>query len=381
MTSPARQLAPDVARGLALAFIAIANVMPYLHGRPYGLRQHLIEDGPLDRAVSFVTVAAIDCRIYPLFSLLLGYGIARMAARGERHQPERRIRWRGLGLLLFGAVHGILLFSGDILGFYGLVTILLLPALHWPTRRLLGWAAALVVPFSAVQGFAFSDVGPTLQRSLFWSMGISDPVEALLWRIPEWAMGMLGMLGVVPAVLVGFWAGRRNLLAAPQDHRRLLASVGIVGALVGLLGGLPAALVVAGVVSIDSGIVAVVFSVAHVATGIFGGIGYAALIGLACGVPAFAASRFADVMTAVGQRSLTCYLLQSVLMVPLLPAWTLALGGVLGTAQAALFAIAVYLVTVAIALLLRSWGDRRPAETLLRRFAQLSDRRAEPLRA
>ena len=38
----ARALAPDLARGSMLALIAVANVMIYLHARPYGLRQHIV---------------------------------------------------------------------------------------------------------------------------------------------------------------------------------------------------------------------------------------------------------------------------------------------------------------------------------------------------
>jgi uncharacterized protein len=369
-----RQLAPDVARGLCLAFIAIANVMLYLHDRPYGLRQHIIEHGVVDRVVSFVTVATIDARIYPLFAVLLGYGIALQFSRGDASRTGRRLRLRGIGLFLFGAVHGILLFSGDILGLYGLITIALVPALRWSDRRLLVWAAVLWVPLSTVQGIALSDVGPTLQRSIFWSIAITDPVEALLWRVPEWVMGMLGMLGVVPATLVGIWAGRHNLLALPTPYRRQLARLGLVGALVGVVGGMPSAAALVGLIPLDAGSAAMVISVGHVITGVAGGIGYAALIGWMCAHTRVAGLRAVSALTAVGQRSLTCYLLQSVLMVPFLAAWTLAWGSTLGSAQAALFAIGVYFVTMIIAVLLRQFGDRRPAESLLRNFVSRLDR-------
>jgi uncharacterized protein len=375
-----RQLAPDVARGLCLVFIAIANVMLYLHGRPYGLRQHILEHTAADQIVSFVTVTAVDARIYPLFAVLLGYGIALQGSRNDPARSARRLRLRGLGLVLFGLVHGVLLFAGDILGLYGLITIALVPALRWSDRRLLVWAAVLLVPLSSVQGLALSEVGPTLQRSILWSIGIADPMEALLWRVPEWVMGMFGMLGVVPAALVGIWAGRHNLLALPSSRRRQLGAMGLLGATVGILGGIPSAAVLVGILPLDAGTTAMVISVVHVITGVIGGIGYAALIGWLCGNARFAASRVASTLTAVGQRSLTCYLLQSVLMVPLLPAWTLAWGAAFGSAEAALFAVGVYLTTAVIALVLRRFGDRRPAETLLRDFVSRLDRR-EPVAA
>jgi uncharacterized membrane protein YeiB len=69
-----------------------------------------------------------------------------------------------------------------------------------------------------------------------------------------------------------------------------------------------------------------------------------------------------------GQRSLSCYLGQSVLFVALLPAWTLGLGGRLTVAEAALLAVGVWLVLLVAAVVAARAGYRGPAETLLRRF-------------
>lgn len=379
LSRPARELAPDVARGVALCFIAVANVMLYLHGRPYGMRQHLVEDGSVDRAVTFATVALVDARVYPLFALLLGYGIARMYASDHSPDGVRRLRRRGVGLILFGAVHAVLLFSGDILGLYGLLTLVLIPALAWSDRRLLIVAVILVVPCALVQGIALADPGPTMQRSILWSIGIADPLEALAWRPVEWAMGMFGMVGVIPAVLLGIWAARRGVLADSAGHRRRLVRIGIGCTAVGVLGGVPAALVAAGALEVGPGLASAALSTLHVASGVFGGIGYAALLALACTNARFAASRIAGVFAAVGERSLTCYLLQSVFMVPILAAWTLRLGGVVGSAQALLIAIAVSAATAVLAL----WMDRRgvrPAEQLLRWFANRPPRHAAAAR-
>ncbi len=363
-----RLLAPDVARGLALCLIAVANVMLYLHDRPYGMRQHLVEDAGPDRAVTFATVALVDARVYPLFALFLGFGIARLHAADSTALGIGKLRRRGVGLLLFGAVHGILLFSGDILGLYGLLTLALIPVLRWSPRRLVGAAGLLVVPCALIQGTTLADPGPTMQRMILWSIGIADPLGALAWRPVEWTMGMVGMLGVLPAVLIGLRAGRLDLVARPAAYRRFLGTVGVVGALIGLLGGVPAGIVAAGAWDVSAGPVAVAVSTLHVATGILAGIGYAALIALACTHPGFAASGVAAAFTAVGERSLTCYLLQSVLMVPLLAAWTLGWGGVLGSGHALLAALAVYAATALAALWMRQHRNLRPAEQLLRRF-------------
>ena len=95
--------------------------------------------------------ALIDHRSYPLFALLFGFGLAIMARRRietamrsaqadlppgtdpaarERHldrareaatvDARRLVRRRGLWMILFGAVHGII-FAGDIIGTYGII--------------------------------------------------------------------------------------------------------------------------------------------------------------------------------------------------------------------------------------------------------------------
>ena len=73
-------------------------------------------------------------------------------------------------------------------------------------------------------------------------------------------------------------------------------------------------------------------------------------------------------LAAVGERSLTCYLLQSVMLAPLLAPWGLALGDGLGTAAAYGIALSVWLVTVLVAVALGSTGRRGPLEVLLRRL-------------
>ena len=65
----------------------------------------------------------VDGRVYPLFAALVGYGLARLADRA----PEGVLRRRGVVLIGVGALHGVLLFPGDIIGAYGLVILLIAP--------------------------------------------------------------------------------------------------------------------------------------------------------------------------------------------------------------------------------------------------------------
>ena len=74
------------------------------------------------------------------------------------------------------------------------------------------------------------------------------------------------------------------------------------------------------------------------------------------------------VLAAVGQRSLTFYLFQSLLMAPLLASWGLGLAPHLSTASAVAVAFGVWLVSLPIAAWMDSRRMRGPAELLLRRM-------------
>ncbi|WP_262424433.1 DUF418 domain-containing protein [Brachybacterium sp. Z12] len=73
-------------------------------------------------------------------------------------------------------------------------------------------------------------------------------------------------------------------------------------------------------------------------------------------------------LSAVGQRSLTFYLFQSLLLAPLLAAWGLGLAPHLSTASAVAVALGVWLLSLPLAAWMDSRGMRGPAEVLLRRM-------------
>jgi uncharacterized membrane protein YeiB len=111
----------------------------------------------------------------------------------------------------------------------------------------------------------------------------------------------------------------------------------------------------------------------HTLGGYPGGLGYAAVFGrvVAGSVTARGGRVVAGsvtVLAAGGQRSLSCYLGQSVLFVALLPAWTLGLGARLTVAQAALLAVGVWLALLLVAVASARARWRGPAEVLLRRL-------------
>lgn len=126
-----RALAPDLARGLMLLFIVLSNTAFHLtaarHG-PSGWQP--VDGGWLDHAAQFTMITVLDLRIYPLFAFLFGYGMMRLflrqtAAGTSERDAVRLLRRRSVCLIVIGLLHSTLLMAGDIIGFYGVVSLVL----------------------------------------------------------------------------------------------------------------------------------------------------------------------------------------------------------------------------------------------------------------
>ena len=436
-TRPARSLAPDVARGLMLALIAVANVSWYLWATTdsVGMTPHVPPRSGLDTAVQVVMTIAVDHRAMPLFALLFGYGMVQFSrSRADRGlEPvtvRRSLRRRHWALLLLGFLHAALLFYGDILGTYAIAGLVMVWLFFGRTSRTLRiWAgviAGLMVAgalFSLLSGLAIAlFVPPEALAEIEAGMAQAGTGDArplaydtpylvsVLYRVSLWvAVTPFAALTMAPLpILLGWLAARRRILDEPWRHRTLLRRVAVGGVAIGWLGGLPEALAVAGVLPLPAAAPWMLTALTSL-TGVACGAGYAAAFGLlalrlegrraepdAAGSPA--PSREAEraftpaqrsigvaptaevpprrtepgtverMLAAVGRRSLTFYLFQSVLLAPLMAAWGLGQGGTLSTAPAVAVAFAVWLVSLPIALVMERRGWRGPAEPLLRRL-------------
>lgn len=384
----ARSLAPDLARGAMLLLIALANAHVYLHARDIGVRSYPIPESVVDQVVILVQMMFVDGRAYPMFAFLFGYGLIQLYRRTTRQGVDEEtvlglIRRRGGWLILFGFLHALLLFSGDILGAYGVLAVLLAGLLiRASDRKLLVMVALWTVPvlvFGALQGLP----APPGAQSFLPSFSITDPLSAALVRVAEWAglTVFLSIFVLVPALLLGVWAARRRLLDDPERYRPQLRWVAVLGLGLAAAGGLPLALMAAGwwpgELTYQAGMVA---GAAHAVSGYAGGVGYAALAGLIAirvqsGSPGGSAARppgrpgaVVTALTACGQRSLTCYLLQSVVFVAVLASYGGGLGSRIGLAVTAVLATATWVLTVLIAEYMRRRNLRGPAEVVLRRL-------------
>lgn len=379
-----RVLAPDLARGGMLLLIALANVHVYVYGQPTGVRGYPRDLSAVDRVVAAVQLVLVDGRAYPLFGLLFGYGIIQSARRrtavGMPAQTVKGlIRRRGWWMLAIGFLHAALLWAGDIVGLYGLIAVLLVGLFVTGTDRALLVATGISLLFAGLLGLVIALTPPEQATSLA-SMTTVDPTGAALTRVFEWLVLTVTFgLGVFGAVALGAWVARRRFLDEPRRHRRLLVRVAVIGLATAVLGGLPLALIAGGVWTAPFGLVPAA-GFLHAVSGYAGGIGYAALFGLLAVRLAGSgeAGWITGAVQACGQRSLSCYLAQSVAFVALLPAWTFGLGGRIGLWQAALIGLGAWAVILVVAAWSARAGYRGPAEILLRRLTYGSRRTQQP---
>ena len=372
----ARALAPDIARGGMLLLIALANVHVWGWGHPLGVRGYPQQLEGADRWIALAQLTFVDGRAYPLFALLFGYGVVQLARRREAmgvpdRAVTRLVRRRGLWMILIGAAHGVLLWSGDIIGAYGLLAVLMAGLLVRGTDVSLLVTTAVGV---LLVGVLYAGTGMPIgeQQTFLPSMTIENPVAALAARAGEWAaIGLvLQAFGVFGAVALGAWAGRRRLLDEPERHRALLLRVAVLGIGAGVLLGLPMALLGSELWTSPPLQVGLLAGFLHAVSGYAGGAGYAALFGLVAvrltrrGGP----GPVAAALQACGQRSMSCYIAQSVAFAALLPAWTLGLGEDARLWQLALVGFGAWLVILVVATVSARAGVRGPAEVLLRRL-------------
>ncbi|WP_232828697.1 DUF418 domain-containing protein [Kribbella monticola] len=362
-----RALGPDLARGFMLLFIALANSHYFLEGA--GVRGGFPTDGSrLDRVVAGGVSAVVDGRAFPMFGVLFGYGVARIAARQTGQGVAwRSVRWllwrRSLVLVTLGFVHAMLLYIGDILAAYGVLLFVGVWVLRWKDRWLL-LTALFFLLLTALPSDGSMAVGADPPDP---SMLPPNFLAGLQARLPvQPVIALLGPIGFACPYLVGVWAGRRRILERPEQHKTLLQATAVLGIGAAIAGALPVSLWIAGFTAEPQPLDR--FGPLHDACGTLGGFGYAALIALIAIKLKDHPGRMTRAISAVGQRSLTCYLTQSVIWTVAFTPYLAGLADNLSITATALLATATWLLTVLLADLMRRAGYRGPFEILIRRI-------------
>jgi uncharacterized membrane protein YeiB len=233
------------------------------------------------------------------------------------------------------------------------------------------WGSLITVV--AVAGPAFALISSSLAGSLAAdpsapAMGTSYG-QATLGGLAgsAFSVAVAGLFGLfVPLTLAGMLIFRAGWLQSPGDHLPVLRKVAASGMAVGIATALPIALIAGDVWAPAPWIHAAALWLT-LGGGMYAGLGYVAVFALLAhawrqrgrtGVP--------GALAALGARSLSGYLGQSILMAPLLGSWGFGLGNGMGYAGAYAVALGAWVATLMVTAWLDRHGKRGPFEILLR---------------
>src|SRR4051812_41830601 len=145
-SSPLEPVAPserihalDLLRGWAMFGVLLSNLNDW-----YGTAD---ETTRLDRVLGFTQNWLVSSRFYTLLCFLfgIGFGIQLMRAAERGTSVQRTYLRRSAALLAIGLIHGLLIWHGDILTMYALVSFALVLFRDATPRRQLAWMAGIAL--------------------------------------------------------------------------------------------------------------------------------------------------------------------------------------------------------------------------------------------
>lgn len=260
----------DVIRGFALLGILLMNIEYFqrpLLAMMQGFNTH--QTG-LDYATAWVVYVFVQGKFYTMFALLFGMGFVLFLDRTARKTCASPWLFgrRTLALALFGTLHIILIWTGDILLTYAIAGLCLILFRSASARQLFSWSALCillpvglywlaVMGIQATVGAAKASDFVAQHQQLDALIRTGEQVyasgsfsEVLQYRLTELAalysdggliMTVLGILGIM---LWGAALARAGIFTRPTEHTQTLLGMLAMGLLIGL----PSALYVGSVV-------------------------------------------------------------------------------------------------------------------------------------
>jgi uncharacterized protein len=243
LESRRRDIAPDVLRGFALLGILFVNI-PYMAlNSEYGAYGDDVQ-GFANSVAAFMMFAFFQGKFYILFSFLFGYS-ANYIVKNEKSLRGRWIK-RCITLMGIGAVHGAVIWHGEIVFVYGLYGLVLLPFLFRAEHTLKIWSTAIFmilsvvfvgvallvlgmevyIPNQVTEDLLTSQTALALDRAL--QQGLMSEVivaRSALWLETLWSLvGIQGGLAFA-AFLLGLRASWQQFLSDTMNHQRIVPMI------------------------------------------------------------------------------------------------------------------------------------------------------------
>lgn len=352
----------DVLRGFALLGVLLANMVT--HSGYFFLSEagrEALGTAGADHIVEWIEHFLIDGKFYSLFSMLFGIGFALQLKRASELDLNfvSRFRRRLLIMFLFGLMHAVFLYLGDILTVYALTGLVLILFRNSSNKFLLRSAVFFtlfpVVQYAIMWGINLANPSPSagggFEQSFFDQLILSYRTGTF-FEIVQNNIGGL-MLGRYPDLiftgrffrvlamfLVGFYVAKNMLYVNTEANRPFIRKVMIWGAVIGI----PCNLILATMMTTNAyydleplGIIQpIVYAFGVPALCLF----YTSVIALWFTTPD--GQKRLMVFAPVGQLALTNYLMQSLICVFIFMSYGLGLEARVGPSKLMLIAFAIY---------------------------------------
>lgn len=378
----------DALRGIALLGILIVN-MGSFKGlstlEMFPSAESLAQSA--DRAAFLLIDTFFRGKFYPIFAFLFGLGFAlqieRLQARGVN---PTGIMLRRLGvLLLIGVLHGLFIWTGDVLFLYALCGMVLLLFSQLRAQAVLYWVLAL----AGVQALCCLSCGGL---TLWWAAtGDADTASGDLFsayieqgrqayaqssygvaqrfRFVEWSLMLINGIFMLPDVLMmfllGLYFGKQGIFGQLEAHRKLMGILAAIGLPLGIVLNILCAWGTLDALQTENEMLSYAWLTLSIVFGPLLALGYIGAFGFLWSAVQ-AVRRLLVPIAAAGRMALTNYLMQSVVCTLLFYGYGLGLHDRVGIAQGMGVAATLWGVQVVVSALWLRWFQYGPMEWLWR---------------
>lgn len=333
----------DILRGIAILFIFLANTASF---SGYVVLTPEERAGIMGNGIGSFTSALmtifIDGKWYSIFSLLFGIGFAiqldRVIKRGGNFPTffSRRM----LGLLLIGVIHIVFIWMGDILTLYAITGLVLILFRNASNKALLWWSGALILfpivhdlllpltNFYPIELFKIMDAyqaqfgivgGPVAPEGMphpFVQYIMIEDVGTYARVTPSNALARIALIlfegrffKVLGIFLIGLWAGRQILHNDLLNNTKFLKRTLRIGIAIGLPFNLLRWTIDAFLETNIPLPTTIAYALGVVPLAMAYAAGTILLINTGW--------KFLNIFRAPGKMALTCYLMQSLISIPI----------------------------------------------------------------
>ncbi|WP_277586056.1 DUF418 domain-containing protein [Psychrobacillus antarcticus] len=353
-----RIISIDVMRGFALLGIFVVNMLffhtPYIYVNPYTWYQN-----PSDYETFKMIDIFVQGSVYPLFSMLFGYGLAMQFMKSEANgRPFTKFAVRRLSVLLvIGCIHAFLIWAGDILITYALAGFVLLLMIRLKPIWLFVISVSLfLIPNGLLSGLFY--LGSKLDADSMIIYTAIQEIEAsilaygqgswmdIFWqRLSDWvymsgygSMLLIMLFTIVPFLLLGAAAAKWKLIERVKELKVFWMVTIIIAFGVGTS--------IKWIPYIKEAN-ALTMYVQDTFGGPLQAIAYAGIIAMVCSIPI--AAKILSPISKVGRMSMTIYLMQSIIATTIFYSYGFGLYGKIDISTGTWMAVGIYALQIVFA--------------------------------